>query len=573
VTAADATRKGKVGDPFSSPWRRRLPLLPALVFLILVTQLPFVVSIYYSLTDLKDKTQSLIPQPTRFVGLENYRTLLSNQFFRDAMWTSVKMTVLGVLLSLLFGTAFAMLLDRKFIGQGLVRTLLITPFLLMPVVAALIWKQQMFSSLFGLLNKALEFFGLDSVAFISDHPLASIVTVLVWQWTPFMMLIMLAGLQSQPSDILEAANVDGARPFGIFRQLTLPHLRRYLELGALLGSIYIIRLSGVDRRWLPLRLRIRIRHRRRARLDHHRDVRAARAVRLAEGRGARVRGLRTGTTLGVGERRMGQMGLGLLAWVVGLVWIFPVAWTIFTSFKTEQDATAQTLTQGLSLDRYSEVRSSTEGTLSLATAFSNSVVVVLLSTVIVMLLAIPAAYALAIRPVPKWRDVLFFFISTKFLPVVASIFPIYVYAQRWDLLGTRTILVILYTAMNLPLAVWMTRSFFMEVPRELIEAAEIDGTKLINQLRSVILPIAAPGIAATALLCVIFAWNEYFYAIQLNFAGGSTMPQWVIGNVDTRGNFLAKLSAASVIACLPVVVAGWLAQKRMIRGLSMGAIK
>jgi sorbitol/mannitol transport system permease protein len=238
--AADATRKGKLGDPFSSPWRRRLPLLPALIFLILATQLPFLVSIYYSLTDLKDKTQSLIPEPTRFVGFENYRTLLSNSFFRDAMWTSVKMTVLSVLLSLLFGTAFALLLDRKFLGQGLVRTLLITPFLLMPVVAALIWKQQMFSSLFGLLNKALEFFGLDSVAFISDHPLASIVTVLVWQWTPFMMLIMLAGLQSQPADILEAANVDGATSFGIFRQLTMPHLRRYLELGALLGSIYII---------------------------------------------------------------------------------------------------------------------------------------------------------------------------------------------------------------------------------------------------------------------------------------------------------------------------------------------
>jgi sorbitol/mannitol transport system permease protein len=240
VTAADTTRKGKEGDPFSSPWRRRLPLLPALIFMVAVTQLPFVVSIYYSLTNLKDKTQSLIPEPTRFVGFDNYRTLLENQFFRDAMWTSVKMTVLSVLLSLFFGTVFAMLLDRKFLGQGLVRTLLITPFLLMPVVAALIWKQQMFSSLFGVLNKALEFFGFDSVAFISDHPLASIVTVLVWQWTPFMMLIMLAGLQSQPSDILEAANVDGATSVGIFRQLTIPHLRRYLELGALLGSIYII---------------------------------------------------------------------------------------------------------------------------------------------------------------------------------------------------------------------------------------------------------------------------------------------------------------------------------------------
>jgi sorbitol/mannitol transport system permease protein len=244
MAAADvtihSTTKGRVGDPFSSPWRRRLPLLPALLFSILITQLPFLVSIYYSFTNLKDKTQSLIPQPTKFVGIDNYKAIFSDSFFRQAVWTSVKMTVLAVVLSLVFGTLFAILLDRKFMGQGLVRTLLITPFLLMPVVAALIWKQQMFSSLFGILNKVLTFVGFSSVAFISDHPLASIVTVLVWQWTPFMMLIMLAGLQSQPSDILEAANVDGASSFGIFRQLTLPHLRRYLELGALLGSIYIV---------------------------------------------------------------------------------------------------------------------------------------------------------------------------------------------------------------------------------------------------------------------------------------------------------------------------------------------
>jgi sorbitol/mannitol transport system permease protein len=283
--------------------------------------------------------------------------------------------------------------------------------------------------------------------------------------------------------------------------------------------------------------------------------------------------VRTGTRLGVGERRAMVVGLGVLAWIVALLWIFPFAWTILTSFKTEEDASAQTLHNGLSFGRYSDVSHSTTGTLSLQTAFMNSFVVVVVSTLIVLVLALPAAYALAIRPVHKWRDVLFFFISTKFLPIVASIFPIYVYAERWNLIGTRTVLIILYIAFNLPLAIWMTRSFFMEVPRELIEAAEIDGTSLFNQLRQVILPIAAPGIAATALLCVIFAWNEYFYALQLNFANGSTMPQWVVANVSTRGNFLAKLSAASVIACLPVVLAGWAAQKRMIRGLSMGALK
>jgi sorbitol/mannitol transport system permease protein len=246
ASAADVTlAKGRTGDPFSSAWRRRLPLLPALVFTIAITQLPFLVSIYYGFTNLKDKTQSLIPEPTEFVGIDNYRQIFSDPFFRQAMWTSVKMTVLAVVLSLAFGTLFALLLDRKFLGRGLVRTLLITPFLLMPVVAALIWKQQMFSSLFGILNKVLTSLGFDSVAFISDHPLASIVTVLVWQWTPFMMLIVLAGLQSQPPDILEAANVDGATSFGVFRQLTFPHLRPYLELGALLGSIYIVQAFDV----------------------------------------------------------------------------------------------------------------------------------------------------------------------------------------------------------------------------------------------------------------------------------------------------------------------------------------
>ena len=131
-------------------------------------------------------------------------------------------------------------------------------------------------------------------------------------------------------------------------------------------------------------------------------------------------------------------------------------------------------------------------------------------------LAIPAAYALAIRPVHKWRDVLFFFISTKFLPVVASILPIWILARELELLNTRLVLIILYMGINLPLAVWMLRSFFQEIPRELIEAAEIDGAGLRGQLTSIILPIAAPGIAATALLCVIFAWNEFFYAVQLN---------------------------------------------------------
>src|SRR6266496_3780244 len=276
----------------------------------------------------------------------------------------------------------------------------------------------------------------------------------------------------------------------------------------------------------------------------------------------------------VGERRWVNRAFGGLAWVLGLVFCFPVFWMVLNSFKSEQDAnTAPKINFTPTLDRYRDVTKSASGLLSFGEAFTNSAVIVLLSTLIVLTLAIPAAYALAIRPVHKWRDVLFFFISTKFLPVVASILPIWILAKNLHLLNSRNALIILYTGINLPLAIWMLRSFFSEIPRELIEAAEIDGASLKGQLTSIILPMAAPGIAATALLCVIFAWNEFFYAVQLNPVKGSTVPIWVTTNISTRGDFLAKLSAASVLACIPVVLAGWIAQKRMIRGLAMGAIK
>jgi sorbitol/mannitol transport system permease protein len=276
----------------------------------------------------------------------------------------------------------------------------------------------------------------------------------------------------------------------------------------------------------------------------------------------------------VGEKPWVNGVFGLMAWVLGALFFFPVAWMVLSSFKTEQEAaTSPKITFTPTLDRYREVTKSTRGLLSFGQAFSNSALIVVSSTIIVLILAIPAAYALAIRPVPKWRDVLFFFISTKFLPLVASILPLWILAKQFHLLNTKLVLVILYTGMNLPLAVWMLRSFFSEVPRELIEAAEIDGASLRGQLTSIILPMAAPGIAATALLCVIFAWNEYFFAVQLNPVSGATVPIWVTTTISTRGNFLAKLSAASVLASIPVVLAGWIAQKRMIRGLAMGAIK
>ena len=276
----------------------------------------------------------------------------------------------------------------------------------------------------------------------------------------------------------------------------------------------------------------------------------------------------------LGQNRLVANLLGLLTWIVGLVFFFPLFWLVLNGFKEEIDANSSPkLFFDPTLDRFREVTEDTTGVLSFTEAFTNSIVIVTVSTILVLILAVPAAYALAIRPMKRWRDILFFFISTKFLPIVGAIMPLWIIARDLDLLNTRTVLVVLYTAMNLPLAVWMLRSFFAEVPSELVEAAQMDGCNLWGQIRQVILPIVAPGLAATALLCVIFAWNEFFLAVQLNPVKGSTMPVWVASQESGRGNFLAKLSAASVLATLPVVIAGWFAQKRMIRGLAMGAIK
>ena len=221
-------------------WKRRLPILPALLFTIVVTQIPFLFTLFYSLTDWRiDKLE-----PRQFIGIDNYTSLTeeSEKFFREAAWVSVQMTVMAVLFSLIVGTLLAILLDRKFFGQGFIRTLLITPFLVMPVVAGLMWKTQMLNFNFGIVNWILNGLGQESVEFATRYPMASVIVVLVWQWSPFMMLIVLAGLQGQDSSVLEAARVDGATSWGTFRQITFPQLRPYLELGTLLGAIYLIQV-------------------------------------------------------------------------------------------------------------------------------------------------------------------------------------------------------------------------------------------------------------------------------------------------------------------------------------------
>jgi len=239
--AATTAHKPEVRTPErkterSAAWSRRAPLMPALVFAIIVTQVPMLLTLWYSL-----RSWNLVrPGSDQFVGLANYVDVLSDSTFRSAAWHTALLTGGCVVISLLIGLGLALLLDRQFVGRGVVRTLLITPFLIMPVASALLWKYMMFDPIYGLINFVLGPFGLGRTDWITQFPLTSIVIALVWQWTPFMMLLLLAGLGAQPKDVLEAASVDGATRRQTFAFVTLPHLRRYIELSVLLGAIYVV---------------------------------------------------------------------------------------------------------------------------------------------------------------------------------------------------------------------------------------------------------------------------------------------------------------------------------------------
>ncbi|WP_099023587.1 carbohydrate ABC transporter permease [Mycolicibacterium palauense] len=217
-------------------WRRRGPLLPALIFMIVVTQIPFLFTLYYSTL-----SWNLVrPGSRHFIGIQNYVDVVQDGTFWQVAFNTVFLIVATVLISVLLGLGLALLLDRVFLGRGVVRTLLITPFLVTPVAGALMWKTAMLDPVFGIVNWVLSPFGVHHVDWVSRFPLTSVIIALVWQWTPFMMLLILAGLQSMPRDILEAGRVDGAGAFQLFRELTLPHLRRFIELGVVLGAIYLV---------------------------------------------------------------------------------------------------------------------------------------------------------------------------------------------------------------------------------------------------------------------------------------------------------------------------------------------
>ncbi|MEM8852291.1 MAG: carbohydrate ABC transporter permease [Pseudomonadota bacterium] len=267
-----------------------------------------------------------------------------------------------------------------------------------------------------------------------------------------------------------------------------------------------------------------------------------------------------------------KIGFTILAWTVGFLIFFPILWTILTSFKTEAEAIASPpsfLFFEWTTENYTEVQERS----GYFRFFLNSVIISVGSTVLGLIIAVPAAWAMAFSPTPQTKNILMWMLSTKMLPAVGVLVPIYLIFRDWGLLDTRLGLTMVLTMVNLPIIIWMLFTYFKEIPGEILEASRMDGATLRNEIIYVLVPMAVPGIASTLLLNIILAWNEAFWTLNLTAAKAAPLTAFIASYSSPEGLFYAKLSAASTLAIAPILILGWLSQRQLVRGLTFGAVK
>jgi sorbitol/mannitol transport system permease protein len=267
-----------------------------------------------------------------------------------------------------------------------------------------------------------------------------------------------------------------------------------------------------------------------------------------------------------------RVALTVVGWAVGLLIFFPILWTVITSFKSEGEAISSPpsfLFFHWTIQNYAEVQSRSD----YFHHVMNSVVISLGSTLIGLLIAVPAAWAMAFAPTRRTKDVLMWMLSTKMMPPVGVLVPIYLLFRNTGLLDTRTGLTVLMTLVNLPIMIWMLFTYFKEIPGDILEAARMDGAPLRKEILYVLGPMAVPGIASTLLLNIILAWNEAFWTLNLSAANAAPLTAFIASYSSPEGLFWARLSAASTLAIAPILILGWFSQKRLVRGLTFGAVK
>jgi sorbitol/mannitol transport system permease protein len=267
-----------------------------------------------------------------------------------------------------------------------------------------------------------------------------------------------------------------------------------------------------------------------------------------------------------------KTAITIVAWAIGLMMFFPILWTILTSFKTEAEAVATPpsfVAFKWTLENYVEVQARSNYFLH----FANSIIISFGSTILGLLIAIPGAWAMAFVPGKRTNNLLVWMLSTKMLPPVGVLIPIYLIFRDTGLLDTRTGLLIVLTLINLPIIIWMLYTYFKEIPGGILEAARMDGANLRAEIIHVLTPMAVPGIASTLLLNVILAWNEAFWTLNLTAAKAAPLTAFIASYSSPEGLFYAKLSAASTMAIAPILILGWFSQKQLVRGLTFGAVK
>jgi sorbitol/mannitol transport system permease protein len=261
-----------------------------------------------------------------------------------------------------------------------------------------------------------------------------------------------------------------------------------------------------------------------------------------------------------------------LSWTLAIIIFFPIFWILVLSFKTEGDAIRtpiEVLTSTWTLESYSIVQERSD----YFKHFTNSVIIALGSTVLGIIIGVPAAWSMAFVPSKRTRGILMWMLSTKMLPAVGVLYPIYLIFIELGILDSRTGLVVILMLMNLPIIIWMLYTYFREIPAEILEAARMDGASLTSEILYVLTPMAVPGIASTLLLNIILAWNEAFWTLNLTAAKAAPLTAFIASYSSPEGLFFAKLSAASVMAITPILIMGWFSQKQLVRGLTFGAVK
>lgn len=266
-----------------------------------------------------------------------------------------------------------------------------------------------------------------------------------------------------------------------------------------------------------------------------------------------------------------RVGFSVLAWTLGLLMFFPIFWMLLTSFKTESDAIASPplLFFAATWENYAEVLQRS----NYFKHFMNSVIIAGGSTILALIVAVPSAWSMAFSPTRRTKDLLLWMLSTKMMPPVGVLVPIYLLFKAWGLLDTQLGLTIILMLINLPIIIWMLYTYFKEIPGEILEASRMDGAILWKEIVFVLLPMAVPGIASTLLLNVILAWNEAFWTLNLTAANAAPLTAFIAAYSSPEGLFWSKLSAASTMAIAPILILGWFSQRQLVRGLTFGAVK